>query len=348
MKNFIETLAPGWFAAVMGTAVTSLGLRLLAERLGLPEAAAASLALHWIAIAAMCALTALLLARIALFPKKVLAVIAHPVEGSFFATFPIAMLVMAAEWNGRGIAPDAVAALWGTGVVLTFATSSLILFKLFSGENLRLGMLSPAHFIPAVGLVVIPVAGAGIAASAEGLMRELLFAVNLTGFGAGVFMYVGLLALSMARHYLGAPIEGRMTPTLWVHLAPLAVIPLSLLQLLHALGDPAAFRYGLFVASAFLGAAFWWLFMAAILTVRNALLGRLPFALSWWAFIFPVGALLVLALRVSALLDLQLLPVVAAGLAVLLCALWLAAAFGTLRGLLAGTIQPKPGAAPAH
>lgn len=29
----------------------------------------------------------------------------HPVEGSFYATFPIAMLVMAAVWTIRGVSP---------------------------------------------------------------------------------------------------------------------------------------------------------------------------------------------------------------------------------------------------
>ena len=31
----------------------------------------------------------------------------------------------------------------------------------------------------------------------------------MTGFGAGVFMYVGLLALTMARHFLGAPVRAK-------------------------------------------------------------------------------------------------------------------------------------------
>lgn len=70
------------------------------------------------------------------------------------------------------------------------------------------------------------------------MLRELAFALNMTGFGAGVFMYVGLLALTMARHFLGAPVEGKMTPTLWVHLAPLSVIPLSMLALLKTTATP--------------------------------------------------------------------------------------------------------------
>ena len=189
-----------------------------------------------------------------------------------------------------------------------------------------------------MGLVVIPVAGAPLAAASEGVLRELAFALNMTGFGAGVFMYVGLLALTMARHFLGAPVEGKMTPTLWVHLAPLSVIPLSMLALLKTTGDASLLRYGSLVAAAFLGAALWWLVLAVSMTIRNRRQGKLPFALSWWAFVFPIGACSVLAYRVSELLALEVLPLVASGLTLLALFVWSAAALGTVRGIRTGAI----------
>ena len=78
------------------------------------------------------------------------------------------------------------------------------------------------------------------------------------------------------------------------------------------------------------------------MTIRNALNGKLPFALSWWAFVFPVGAMTVLALRLTTLAGLELLGYVSLGLFVLLMIVWLAAALDTLIGLIKGTIIPKP------
>ena len=59
MERFIRPMAPGWFASVMGTAVTSLALTLASHAaadagpaLADPVALAAS-ALHWLAIAMM-------------------------------------------------------------------------------------------------------------------------------------------------------------------------------------------------------------------------------------------------------------------------------------------------------
>lgn len=340
MKHFIQTMAPGWFASVMGTSVASLAAWLLFA--GTPWQIVADV-LHYLAIVMMVVLGLAGLARILMFPRRVFETMSHPVEGSFYATFPIAMLVMAGQWSIRGIDPVCVGALWWTGTAGTFLASYIILFRLFTLDKLKLEMVTPAHFIPAVGLVVIPVAGAPLAAASEGVLRELAFALNMTGFGAGVFMYVGLLALTMARHFLGAPVEGKMTPTLWVHLAPLSVIPLSMLALLKTTGDASLLRYGSLVAAAFLGAALWWLVLAVSMTIRNRRQGKLPFALSWWAFVFPIGACSVLAYRVSELLALEVLPLVASGLTLLALFVWSATALGTVRGIRTGAIF-----APAH
>lgn len=344
MERFIRPMAPGWFAAVMGTAVTSLAFTLMAK--AAPSFALAGLAadlFHYSAIVLMAILGVAALIRVVRYPDAVLATIRHPVEGSFYVTFPLAMLVMAAEWTVYGVSSAAIAPLWWVGAFGTLLVSYFVLFILFTDEKLKLTMVTPAHFIPAVGLVVIPVAGASLAGAATGVLREIYFGINMMGFGAGVFMYVGLLALTMARHFLGSPVEGKMTPTLWVHLAPLSVIPLSMLALLHTTADDSIVRYGMLVASAFLGAGLWWLVLAISMTIRNMRQGKLPFALSWWAFVFPIGASAVLSFRLASMLEVQILPYIAIVLTLMTFAVWAAAAVGTVRGLVTGSIF-----APAH
>lgn len=90
-----------------------------------------------------------------------------------------------------------------------------------------------------------------------------------------------------------------------------------MLALLKTTGDASLLRYGSLVAAAFLGAALWWLVLAVSMTIHNRRQGKLPFALSWWAFVFPIGACSVLAYRVSELLALEVLPLVASGLTLL-------------------------------
>lgn len=138
MERFIRPMAPGWFASVMGTAVTSLALTLASHAasdagpaLAAPVALAAS-ALHWLAIAMMSVLGIAAVYRLIRHGDAVMEQLRHPVEGSFYATFPIAMLVMAAVWTIRGVSPALIAPLWWTGaLIIVWSLSS----QTASGES---------------------------------------------------------------------------------------------------------------------------------------------------------------------------------------------------------------------
>lgn len=89
MERFIRPMAPGWFASVMGTAVTSLALTLASHAaadagpaLAAPVALAAS-ALHWLAIAMMSVLGIAAVYRLIRHGDAVMEQLRHPVEGSF-------------------------------------------------------------------------------------------------------------------------------------------------------------------------------------------------------------------------------------------------------------------------
>lgn len=65
MERYIRPMAPGWFAAVMGTAVTSLAFTLMADAMpGFVPAALLADALHALAIVMMAVLGVAALIRI--------------------------------------------------------------------------------------------------------------------------------------------------------------------------------------------------------------------------------------------------------------------------------------------
>ena len=101
--HFVKTMAPGWFASVMGTSVASLAAQLLFAG---TAAVWIADALHYTAIAMLLVLGIAAVLRILIYPRAVFETISHPVEGSFYATFPIALLVMAGQWSMRGIDPN--------------------------------------------------------------------------------------------------------------------------------------------------------------------------------------------------------------------------------------------------
>ncbi len=91
------------------------------------------------------------------------------------------------------------------------------------------------------------------------------------------------------------------------------------------------------------GFGVWWLVMASLLTLAARAAGQLPFALSWWGFIFPLGAFVAESLRLSNLLGWGTTFAVGIAAWLLLCFLWAITAVRTARGVVSGAVfQPHP------
>jgi C4-dicarboxylate transporter/malic acid transport protein len=160
-------------------------------------------------------------------------------------------------------------------------------------------------FIPPVGLVVIPVAGAPLAAmQADAALQGWMLLACYVSLGSGILLWLSLHAMSLFRLVLHAPVPGQLAPTFWVNLGPLGVIPISLMALAEA--SPFIVDRTPFQVAALLtwGFGVWWLAMATLLTLSYWRRGQLPFALSWWAFTFPTGAFALASFRLSHALPL--------------------------------------------
>lgn len=333
--------APGWFAAVMGTGVLAMTTRSLGQYWpwldGLAEG------LHWFNSGFFVVLAVPWLARWLRFREAALQTLRHPVQANFYPTFSIALLVLAAQWRIFTPCIEVALGLWWAGVVLHFAFSFVVLFIVFRGEHVGIEHVTPAKFIPAVGLVVMPLAGGPLLAEMTGWQRELALTVNVIGLGAGGLMYLGLFALTLHRHYLHRPALGILMPTVWIHLAPIGVIPVGLMNLVEQLPFAAARESAAVLMLLVWGFGVWWLVMACLLTLAARAAGQLPFALSWWGFTFPLGAFVAESLRLTHLLGWQSSFAIGVAAWALLVAFWSVTLLQTLRGVASGAIfQPHP------
>ena len=136
---------------------------------------------------------------------------------------------------------------------------------------------------------------------------------------------------------------GILTPTAWIHLAPLGVIPVSLLNVLDQLPFAVAREPFLFISLLLWGFGVWWLVMAALLTWAAHRSGKMPFALSWWGFTFPLGAFTLGSQRISEVTGLAT-PLAFGWLAwALLAAIWSLTLAKTIAGVASGKLfQPHP------
>lgn len=338
-QQIVKNFAPSWFAAVMGTGVLALGAAFLGH--GFAPLSAAAVALHWFNVILFLVLLLPWTLRWFHARPQAAGALVHPVVGNFVPTVAIALLVLAVQFIQLVKAPQIALALWWTGAVLAFGFSFLILYKQFLGEQVMLDHVTPGMFIPPVGLVVIPVAGAPLALAAGGATQGWMLLVCYIALGSGALLWLALQSITMFRFVLHKPIPGPMVPTIWINLGPLGVMPISLIALADA--SPFIVDKVPFHAAALLlwGFGAWWLCMAAMLTVSYWKRGQLPFALSWWAFTFPTGAFAIASFKLSGVVPLPGtfgVGVLAFGL---LALFWSVTLARSVRGTLDGSLfQP--------
>jgi len=197
----------------------------------------------------------------------------HPVKSSFFAAVSVSFALVATVALGA-FAPLALP-LWVVGAALQTVAMTMVLNAWVHRESLQPGHATPVWFIPAVGNVVIPLAG----------VRLGFLEISWWFFAVGLLFWVVLLTLVMTRLlFVQPPLPERLTPTLCILLAPPAVGFLSWLQLTGQHPNASALDP---MGHVLFGLA---LFFALFLVIQARRFATLPFYLSWWAFSFPVAA----------------------------------------------------------
>jgi tellurite resistance protein len=221
----------------------------------------------WVGLAGFLVVAGVYLTKALRHPAAVVAEWHHPVKLAFFPTITISMLLMATAIHGYR--PDLATPIWLLGVAGQAVLTVAVISGWISHRAFEVGHLTPAWFIPAVGNVIVPLAGAPLGWTET----SWLF------FSAGMIFWLVLLVLVFNRLIFHAPIPGKLFPTLVILIAPPAVAFVSYLRLVGGV-DPFAL---VLLNSAYV--------FAALVAVQVPKLMKLPFALSWWALSFPLAAL---------------------------------------------------------
>ena len=158
----VRTFAPGWPAAVMGTGAFALATLHFSHRL--PVLADLAWALHWFNLALFALISIPWLLRWVMAWPAVAATFKHPVAANFYPSYAIALLVLAGELRAFGGHESLALLAWWIGVALLFSLTLTVLIAILQGEHVNLDHITPGIFIPPVGLVIIPVAGAPLLA----------------------------------------------------------------------------------------------------------------------------------------------------------------------------------------
>ncbi|MDG4648353.1 SLAC1 anion channel family protein [Roseibacterium sp. SDUM158017] len=263
--HWLEHLPVTFFAVLMG--LFGLTLAFHAASASFAFAAPLALAMLWAGLATFVLIAALYVAKTLRHPGAVAAEWRHPVKIAFFPTISISLLLMSTAFASSYPAiaePVWIVGMTGQGVLTIAVISGWISHRAF-----QVGHLTPAWFIPAVGNVIVPLAGVELGWTET----SWLF------FSAGMIFWVVLLTLVFNRLIFHDPIPARLFPTMVILIAPPALAFVAYVRLTGGV-DPAA-KMLVSMAYAF----------TALVLVQVPKLRTLPFALSWWALSFPLAAL---------------------------------------------------------
>jgi len=352
-REISEHFAPGWFASVMGTAVTVVAIFALQNFV--PIAGVLQVIFLALAILLFAVLLVPWSTRWFKHPQAVRRDLAHPVSAAFFPTMPISLIVIgiALEKTPLPFLPESVLwplllTLWSIGAAAILLFALVILTTFFHHAEIRWEASTLGWLIPPVSALLIPVLGLTLSMHYAGTpWGDLTFYASLLFLGMGSLLFLLMMSVVFTRYIFYALPPAHLAPTLWVGIAPTSILTIIALRITapvqHYFAASAQVAEVLNLLAKVSGVALWgfalfWVALALLVTVETHRKTPLPFALSWWAFIFPLGAFTV----ASGVLY-QAVPVAFflwIGLAALagLLVLWLVTLLRTAQGAWRGTI----------
>ncbi|MFD0145182.1 MULTISPECIES: TDT family transporter [unclassified Streptomyces] len=354
----VRHLGPNWYASVMGTAiVANAGATLPVHVPGLRTACTAV----WALSAAM--LLTLLTARAAHWihhRDRAREHLMDPAVAPFYGCLAMALLAVGAgaplvgrDWIGvsAAVAVDAVLFTAGTAIGLAAAMGIPYLMVVHH----RIEGASPVWLLPVVAPMVSAAVGPLLLPHLPaGQPQQTLLIACYAMFGISLLATLVMLPLVFGRLVTSGPLPLALTPTLFLVLGPLGQSTTAANKFADVAPGvlPAPYAHG-FAAFAVLygvpvmGFALLWLALAGAMVLRARRRG-MGFAMTWWAFTFPVGTCVTGAEGLALHTGLAAYRWLAIALYVFLVAAWLVAGFHTLRGLFSGALLAAPGRGPAE
>jgi len=272
-QNAVEKLVHfpiSFFAVVMGLSGLTLAWRAAGSDI-LPTAS------FWLGLftsLVMLAVTVLYTIKIVRYPEAVIAESRHPIRLNFFPAFSISLLLLAVVWQDYHSLSHT---LWMVGAAVQICLTVYVISSWIHHTHYTLSHANPSWFIPVVGNIIAPIAGSHLGYSE----------ISWFFFSVGIVFWVVLLTIVMYRLFFHEPLPARLTPMLFILLAPPSVGFVSYTNLVGELDVFARVIY-------YVG-----LFLCLVLVSNILRFAKVPFFISSWAYSFPLAALTIATAKMS-------------------------------------------------
>ncbi len=350
----LRHIGPNWYAVVMGTAIVAgAGAALPVHVPGLRAAVTVVWAVSVLLLAAVLAARA---GHWLHHRDQARAHLLDPAVAPFYGCLAMALLAVGGATLTVGVdvigaraalAADVVLFVAGTAVGL--AAAVVVPFLMVVRHRPAPGTASPVWLLPLVAPMVSASQGALLVPHlGSGQGREALLLACYAMFGLSLLATLVVLPLVFGRLVHHGPLPLALTPTLFLVLGPLGQSTTAVNQLADvapgAVAAPYASAFGAFAVLygvPVMGFALLWLALAVAMVVRAARNG-MGFAMTWWAFTFPVGTCVTGAAGLARHTGLDALTWLAVTLYAFLAVAWAAAGTRTARGLFSGALTAAP------
>jgi tellurite resistance protein len=232
------------------------------------------LCLAYVTSISMAVISIIYAIKIWCYPEAVLEEIRHPVRINFFPAFSISLLLLSVVWQQE---VRVATTLWGIGSALQITLTLYVMSSWIHHTHYTLSHANPSWFIPVVGNIIVPITGSQLG------YTELSWFC----FSIGIVFWIVLLTIIMYRLFFHEPLSARMTPMLFILLAPPSV---GFVSYIGMVGELDVFARIIYYMALFLG---------LLLAMNIFRFLKVPFFISSWAYSFPLAALTIATMKMT-------------------------------------------------
>lgn len=266
MPSRLALFPVGLFGSIMGWSGLALAFYAAYDLLGLNPVIYQTLLV--ISLVLFSAMLITYLAKLIRHPAAVKAEFNHPIALHFFPTISISLLLLSVLL--KPFVPQTAEVIWLIGAAAQLLLTLIIMNRFIYHDTWEVAHATPAWFIPVVGNIVAP-------------LGAVAFGYHELGwffFSIGITFWLVLKAIVFYRLVFHPFLQPQLIPTLFIFIAPPAMGFLSYLALNDYRMDN--FAHVLYYAA---------LFITLLLFVQGKRFLKVPFAVSWWAYSFPIAAI---------------------------------------------------------
>ena len=334
LQSAVADFPPSYFAMVMATGIVSIASHLVGFQL-------IAICLLWLNVLFYTLLWGLTIARVLLYPKRVVADLSNHLLGVGFFTMVAATCVLGSQIVILARAYIAGFVFLAIGAFLWFVViySVSTAFTILDHKPPLEEGISGVWLVGAVSTQSLSVLSTLVSSSAI-QYRELFLFVSGCLFLLGGFFYIIVIVLIFYRLFFLSMSPEAFAPTYWINMGAVAISTLAGATLLLNSSDINFFEhllpFTIGVSLFFWSVATWWLPLLFVLQIWRWAIRRvgIRYEPGLWGMVFPLGMYTTCTYQLAKALDLELLAVIPRYFIYIALAAWLLSFAGLLKMLV--------------